>query len=157
MVKTCKDVEPILKHWNLGREMWPSHLEAVHLGERAGLSEEELSKAREVLKAGLRHDLYVAHIRSLYVPSFSTFFQHFSWYVMMLVGGFSNLFWSWPSAHFQDLDGRDQAEHQLREAIKRRLFSSPSGRVFPPAEPQVNASEYLKSFVQHQNHHVRVR
>jgi hypothetical protein len=52
MYRDGKDVEHIGTYWNLGREIREMYLEALRLGERAGLSEEELSRAREVLKVG---------------------------------------------------------------------------------------------------------
>ena len=58
MYRDGKDVEHIGIYWNLGREIREMYLEALRLGERAGLSEEELSRAREVLKVGPLSDIF---------------------------------------------------------------------------------------------------
>ena len=115
MYRDGKDVEHIGIYWNLGREIREMYLEALRLGERAGLSEEELSRAREVLKVGPLSDIfYTCSILSmiLYRQSkavylgFLTFSQAGRFLSAFLIP--------------KDLDGRDQAEYQLREAIKRR-------------------------------------
>ena len=150
MYRDGKDVEHIGIYWNLGREIREMYLEALRLGWTRGFV-----GIRALQSAGSPQGWALEWHFFIHVPSLSMILYRQSKAVYLGFLTFSQAGSSWAHSWFprtwmaaikQNISWEKRSKGGQRPSAGRFLLWESLGSLVPSTEPQVNASEYLKSF-----------